>query len=376
VPGSCSERLIESSADRLLRSSFVIWVGFGARHAAAEVREFAERTGAPVMCSPRAKGIFPETHPQFIGVAGFAGHSTVLAYMRRHRPEHILVLGSRLGEFTSFWDPELAPSNAFVHVDLDPDVPGAAYPAARTIPIVADVSFVLKHLLAYVPPPSHCQTRISPLHHPPLEEPLIPGTGRVRPQILMQVVQSLVVERSDAVVLAEAGTSFAWTTHHLRFADPGRYRVSVGFGSMGHAVTGVVGAALARDGKAVAIAGDGAMLMFNEINTAVQAGAKAVWIVLNDSRYGMIEQGMEAQGLAPLDMSFPTCDFVAIARGMGADGVRVEREVDLQAAVAQAMAADGPFIVDVLVDPEQRAPFTERIRSLLYQGARPTRSQP
>src|SRR5262249_40043269 len=126
--------------------------------------------------------------------------------------------------------------------------------------------------------------------------------------------------------------------------------------------------------KAVAIAGDGAMLMFNEINTAVQTEALAVWIVLNDSRYGMIEQGMDAQGLTPLDMKFPACDFVAIAKGMGADGVRVEHEVDLEEAIGHAMAAAGPFVVDVLVDPEPRAPFTERIRSLLQQGARPTRA--
>jgi acetolactate synthase-1/2/3 large subunit len=372
VPGSCSDRVIENCAEHLLRSPFVIWVGFGARHAAAEIRELAERTGAAVMCSPRAKGIFPETHPQFIGVTGFAGHSTVVAFMRQHRPEHILVLGTRLGEFTSFWDPDLTPSAAFVHVDLDPDVPGAAFPGVKTIPLVADISFVLERLLAHVAP-RLSQSRVSPLHHPPVEEPLPVRAGRVRPQVLMQVVQRVVVEGSDAVVLTEAGNSFAWTTHHLRFSDPGRYRVSMGFGSMGHAVTGVVGAALARGGKAVAIAGDGAMLMFNEINTAVQNEAKAVWIVLNDSRYGMIEQGMEAQGLRPLNMTFPTCDFVAIARGMGADGIRVEGEPDLEAAVVQAMSAPGPFVVDVLVDPDQRAPFTERIRSLLQQGARPAR---
>jgi acetolactate synthase-1/2/3 large subunit len=373
VPGSCSDRVIESCAEKLLRAPFVIWVGFGARHAAAEVREFAERTGAAVMCSPRAKGIFPESHPQFIGVTGFAGHSTVLEYMRSHRPEHVLVLGTRLGEFTSFWDPELTPTVSFLHVDLDPEVPGAAYPNVKTTAIHADISFVLQRLLTHVPPPSRKQVRISSDHHPEPPPTVLPRPGRIRPQVLMQVVQSQIVDGSDAVVLTEAGNSFAWTTHHLRFEDPGRYRVSVGFGSMGHAVTGVVGSALARGGKAVAIAGDGAMLMFNEINTAVQTNAQAVWIVLNDSRYGMIEQGMDAQGLEPLDMTFPTCDFVAIAKGMGGDGIRVDRESELEAAIIQAMAAPGPFVVDVLVDPEPRAPFTERIRSLLEQGARPAR---
>jgi acetolactate synthase-1/2/3 large subunit len=374
VPGNCSDRVIEKCAERLLAAPFVIWVGFGARLAAAEVREFAERTGAAVMCSPRAKGIFPEDHPQYIGVTGFAGHSTVLEYMRRNRPEHVLVLGTRLGEFTSFWDPTLTPSVGFIHVDLDPEVPGAAYPGVKTTAIQADVSFVLQRLLDHVPPPSRRNMRVLPNHRPELPPPLEPTANRVRPQVLMQIVQREIVEKSEAVVITEAGNSFAWTTHLLRFTEPGRYRVSVGFGSMGHAVTGVVGAALALGGKAVAIAGDGAMLMFNEINTAVQTGAQAVWIVLNDSRYGMIEQGMDAQGLDPLNMSFPACDFVAIAKGMGADGIRVESELDLEAAVITAMKAPGPFVIDVIVDPEARAPFTERIRSLLQQGARPARS--
>jgi acetolactate synthase-1/2/3 large subunit len=376
VPGSCSDRLIETCAERLLRAPFVIWVGFGARHAAAEIRQLAERTGAAVMCSPRAKGIFPEDHPQFIGVTGFAGHSTVVEFMSHHRPEHVLVLGTRLGEFTSFWDLDLCPSASFIHVDLDPEVPGAAYPGVKTIPVCADVSFVLDRMLAHVSGAEKRPSRVSPHHHPKVEHPLPARTKAVRPQVLMKVIQSIVVERSDAVVLTEAGNSFAWTTHYLRFPEPGRWRVSVGFGSMGHAVTGVVGAALARDGKAVSIAGDGAMLMFNEINTAVQTKANAVWIVLNDSRYGMIEQGMAAQGLEPLDMKIPGCDFVAIARGMGADGVRVECELELEAAIVRAMAAPGPFVVDVIIDPAERAPFTERIRSLLQQGARPGRPRP
>jgi acetolactate synthase-1/2/3 large subunit len=185
----------------------------------------------------------------------------------------------------------------------------------------------------------------------------------------MEAIQRVVVEGSDAVVMTEAGNSFAWGTHALQFREPGRYRVSTSFGSMGHAVAGVVGAALGRGGKAVAIAGDGAMLMNSEVSTAVQYRARAVWIVLNDARYGMIHQGMQVQGFEPVETLFPAADFVMIARGMGADGVRVEREEDLQAALETAMAAAGPFVVDVVIDPEEPAPFLQRIKSLIEQGA-------
>jgi acetolactate synthase-1/2/3 large subunit len=137
---------------------------------------------------------------------------------------------------------------------------------------------------------------------------------------------------------------------------------------MGHATTGVVGVALARDSHAVALVGDGSMLMHNEINTAVKYAARAVWIVLNDGRYGMCAQGMEALGLSA-DALFPAVDFVAFARAQGADGVHVRHEHELDPALRQAMHARGPFVVDVLIDPQARAPSGSRNRGLARQLA-------
>ena len=184
----------------------------------------------------------------------------------------------------------------------------------------------------------------------------------------MDAIQRQVVDGSDATVLAESGNSFVWATHRLRFAAPGRYRASTGVGAMGHAAAGVVGASLATTRRAVAVVGDGAMLMHNEINTAVKYGARAVWIVLNDGRYGMCEQGMEVLGLVA-DARFPAVDFVAFARAQGADGVRVDDACELDAALRRALRADGPFVVDVLVDPGALAPANARNRGLARQLA-------
>src|SRR5262249_39600268 len=117
LPLRSSSVTADECAARLRDSSFAIWAGFGARKASGQVCELARRTGARVMCSPRAKGIFPESDPQYLGVTGFGGHDAVLEYMTNERPEYILVLGTRLGEFTSFWDANLVPTKAFLHVD-------------------------------------------------------------------------------------------------------------------------------------------------------------------------------------------------------------------------------------------------------------------
>lgn len=360
---------IARCVELLSEGPFAIWAGFGARDAAPLVRELAERAGAPVMCSPRAKGVFPEDHPLFIGVTGMGGHGAYAAdYMREHAPRRVLVLGTRLGEPTSFWNPTLVPEGGFVHVDIDPMVPGVAYPQADTYAVQAEISDFLTELLDVWPVGATAVTPSLPQPHP--DHPAADGSGLVRPSALMGAIQRVVVDGSDAVVLAESGNSFTWATHFLRFAQPGRYRVSTNLGSMGHAATGVLGAALGRNGKAVTIVGDGAMLMNNsEVNTAVKRGIAATWIVLNDGRYNMCHQGMAALDMGDLaDALFPQVDFAMLGRSMGALGIRVEREDELDAALAQALAANGPVVIDVMIDADQLAPTQGR-----NEGLRPVR---
>jgi acetolactate synthase-1/2/3 large subunit len=366
---SASDATVSECVKLLSEGSFAIWVGFGARGAAAAIRELAERTGAAVMCSPRGKGIFPEEHPQFVGVTGFGGHSSVVEYMQEQRPLRVLVLGTRLSEFTSFWNAAMVPSRGFVHIDIDPEVPGVAYPSAETFSIQSDVGLFVTALLERFP--KRPSQPIAVALPQPDRNVVVPTDSLVRPDVLMAAIQDVIVENSDAVVLTEAGNSFAWGTHTLRFATPGRYRVSTGFAAMGHAVTGVLGAALAHNGKAVAIVGDGAMLMNSEVSTAVQYRIPAVWIVLNDARYNMCEQGMALQGFKGVESEFPisNTDFVMLARSMGADGIRVEREYDVQAALQKAMTSSVPFVVDVVIDPTRLAPIGARIEALISQVA-------
>lgn len=367
-PITVAENEVRHCASLLAEGPFALWVGFGAREAAAEVRELAERTGMGVMCSPRGKGIFPEAHRQFVGVTGIGGHESVLTYMRQVRPRRTLVLGTRLGELTSFWNPEMVPERGFLHVDIDPDVPGVAYPTSETIAIQSDVKLFIKSLLAFLPAttspplpasiPTPCRSRFQPAPRSP-----------VRPVVLFDAIQEIIVAGSDAIVMADAGNTISWTTSRLVFQEPCRYRVSTAWGCMGHFSTGVVGAALAAKRKAVAIVGDGAMLMNHEVSTAASHGLPAVWIIVNDSNYNMCRQGMTLQGFHGVQTAIPSTDFAGIARSMGAEGIRVECEADLRAALERAMATTVPLVVDVVIDPEPTAPIGGRVESLSSQGA-------
>jgi acetolactate synthase-1/2/3 large subunit len=80
-----------------------------------------------------------------VGVTGFGGHSSVLVYMREQRP--LRVLGTRLSEFTSFWNAAMVLSRGFVHVDIDPEVPGVSYPSAETFSVQSDVGLFVTAVL-------------------------------------------------------------------------------------------------------------------------------------------------------------------------------------------------------------------------------------
>ncbi|WP_138504690.1 scytonemin biosynthesis protein ScyA [Nostoc sp. PA-18-2419] len=370
-----SSEAIAKSVELLSSGPFAIWVGFGARDAAEEIRQLAEKTGAAVMSSPRGKGIFPEDHPQFIGVTGLGGHASVLTYMEQQPPLRTLVLGTRLGEPTSFWSSALVPRGGFIHVDIDPEVPGIAYPHAQTFGVRSDIKTFVQELLQRLPDAP--DNFVLPLPRPENKaiEPALEVDYPVRPEVLMAAIQKIVVEGSDAIVMAECGNSFTWSTHLLQFTQANRYRVSTGVGAMGHAVTGVLGAALANNSKAVGIVGDGAMLMNNEISTAVKYKIPAIWIVLNDARYNMCHQGMKILGLKGADATLPPTNFAMIARGMGAEAVVVVRESDIEAALEQALASNVPFLVDVVIDGDRSAPSGGRNKSLAAQGVKSSPTQ-
>lgn len=370
TPAASDEAVLEI-CEQIEGRDVLLWVGFGAREAWREVRAFATATGARVVCTPRAKGIVSEHDPAFVGVTGLGGDRSVASEIARRPPAVTMVLGTRLGEMSSFWREDLVPRETFIHVDLDPDAIGTAYPHASVLGVVADIGDLLRRLTPRVRGPREV---LAPEVTPP--RAIVPpdprrAPGTVRPAALMHAIQRVVVEGTEAIVLTEAGSAFVWGSQALRFAQPGRYRVSMGFGSMGHATTGVLGSVRGSGEPAVAIVGDGALLMNNEINTAVAYGIPAVWVVLNDGGFGLVDHGMRSLGFSPANLRIPRCDFAAVARAMGAQGERVEHETDLEGALTRALRSGAPSVVDVWVDPAEPSPFGERGASLRAQLREP-----
>jgi acetolactate synthase-1/2/3 large subunit len=372
TPPAPTRAALDDVLEALLDPNAVLWLGSGALAAHASARTFAEAAGLPVVSSPRAKGVFPESHPLFVGVSGAGGSARVREWFATRRPRAALVVGSRLGEVTSFLAPGMSPTERWMHVDTDPTAFGAAYPGVGGAGIVADAKEFFDGLRRRAEE-TGWYARRAPLSLSAVAaatpEQIAPRRADVRPPYLLQRIQHFIVEGSDALIMSEAGTSFTWCNAHLRFSDPGRYRTSAAWGSMGHFTTGCVGAALAGSRRVVAVVGDGAMLMNNEINTAVQYDADVLWIVLNDAQLGLNQHGMTALGMRPVETQMPRTDFVAFAVAQGARARAVHTELELDDALAEALSARGPFLLDIRVDATVPSPIVaERIRSLQRQA--------
>jgi acetolactate synthase-1/2/3 large subunit len=355
-----SPALADEVVKLLADDPFAVMVGWGAREHADQVRRLLDLTGAPAISSPRGLGV-ADTHPQFLGVSGNGGSESLMDDLVRARPRRLLVLGTGLGEATSGWDGRLIPPSGLIHVDVDATVFGRAYPQADTLGVQSGIGEFLDMVLARASNLVRREpiTRTADAPHP---APVARDRDVVHPRALMAAIQRVIVDRTDVPVLADASSAMFWATRYLVFDAPGRWLIEGRWGSMGFAGAAVVGAASARAGAAVAICGDASLHMQDELSTAVRYGIPAIWIVLNDSGLGIVRHGMRRNGRLLHDGDYPDTDFAAVARAKQAQAVRVTREEDLDAALEAALAAERPFVVDVVIDQSAVPPIGARAK--------------
>lgn len=360
-PQASEQDLIRVAAD-LRDKRCVLVAGFHARHHGEEVRQLAERLGAPVVTTPRALGVVPADHPSCLGVVGFAGHDDTLARLAELRPEVVLAVGTALSEGASQWHDALVPSEQLVLVHPRPDAVAGLSPDVPTTWLRGSVASTLQRLVAALP---HAAPPPTPRPHPtPVGAPRgLP----VSPVDLLDSVQRVVIDGSDTLVLAEAGNSFAWAIHQLQLPTP-RLRVSVRWGSMGHATAGVLGAALGSRGRALALVGDGAMLMLHELATAASHDVDATWVVLNDGGMGMCRQGVDMLGISGIDADLAPVRFAAMAAALGVPSRVVEGAEQLDDVLRWAVRGTGPKLVEVPIDRGVTAPIGARVAALTWAG--------
>ena len=339
----------------------VLYVGGGVlkARAAAELRVLAELTGIPVVTTLMARGAFPDSHPQHLGMPGM--HGTVAAVTAMQKADLLIVLGARFDDRVTGKLSSFAPSAKIIHADIDPAEIGKNRVA--DVPIVGDCREAVADLVVAVQDVYAAGTRADltgwwrqldswrrtyPLGY---DEPT---DGSLAPQHVISRIGQIV--GPEAIYASGVGQHQMWASQFIAYEHPYTWLNSGGLGTMGYAVPAAMGAKVGRPEATVwAIDGDGCFQMTNqELVTCAIEGIPIKVAVINNGNLGMVRQWQtlfyEGRYSNTNLQSKRIPDFVKLADAMGCVGLRCETKDEVDATIEKAMAVDDlPVVIDFVV---------------------------
>ncbi len=338
----------------------IIYAGGGvtSANAAAELTELATADRFPVTCTVMGLGAFPGTHDQWLGMLGM--HGTRAANYAMDEADLICAVGARFDDRITGKLSEFAPRAKFIHIDIDPAEISKNVPAH--IPIVGDAKNILPRLTAeyraVAGEPGRLEEwwsriRVWQERHPLRYEDST--DSEIKPQYMIQSMYE--ATEGDAIITSDVGQHQMWTAQYYHFARPRRWINSGGLGTMGFGLPAAMGAKVGcPDQTVVCIAGDGSVQMnMQELATCAQEGIAIKVFIMNNGYLGMVRQWQELfwdKRYSQVDMGqWP--DFVKLAEAYGATGIRLRDKHTLVDDMKQAIATDGPVLVDVRVTREE-----------------------
>ncbi|MCV7075167.1 acetolactate synthase large subunit [Mycobacterium szulgai] len=340
----------------------VLYVGGGVIRGEAtdKLLDLAELTGIPVVTTLMARGAFPDSHPQNMGMPGM--HGTVSAVAALQRSDLLIALGTRFDDRVTGKLESFAPEAKVIHADIDPAEIGKNRHA--DVPIVGDVKAVITDLIAmlrhYEIPGNIDMTewweylegvrKTYPLSYGPQSD------GSLGPEYVIEKLGQ--IAGPDAIYVAGVGQHQMWAAQFIKYEKPRTWLNSGGLGTMGFAIPAAMGAKIALpDTEVWAIDGDGCFQMTNqELATCAIEGIPIKVALINNGNLGMVrqwqtlfyEERYSQTDLATHSHRIP--DFVKLAEALGCVGLRCEREEDVEDVINQARAInDRPVVIDFIV---------------------------
>ena len=318
--------------------------------AQAELLALAELTDAPIGCSLMGISGVPTDHPRFLGMQGMHGHYT--SSMAMHQADCIVSLGVRFNDRVTGNRAKFATKAKIVHIDVD----GAelAKTVNTTHALRGDLKKTMQKLLPLVKQTSHAKWWQT-IEQFRIEEHLtFDHRQGMTPSNILMALNSRLGENTP--VATDVGQHQMWAAQILNFRRSRRFISSGGLGTMGFGMGAAMGAQIGTGERAVLVTGDGSFGMcLNELATAVSNKIPLVILLLNNGVLGMVRQWQTLffdrhYSNTILDRQ---TDFIRLAQAFGADGLRVKKLDELEAAFDQAFAADGPFVIECIIDKDE-----------------------
>jgi acetolactate synthase I/II/III large subunit len=338
------------------------------------LRALAERLGLPVVTTLMARGAFPDSHPQHLGMPGMHGHWTAVTALQQ--ADLIIALGARFDDRVTGRLDAFAPHAGVVHVDIDPAEIGKNRVA--DIPIVGDCRVVLEQLVDALDRLDTGDETAGPdlgawwetlrawqAAHPLTNDQQ--ADGPLKPQTVISAIDAKLAGRG--IVVTGVGQHQMWAAQRIRYEQPRSWINSGGLGTMGFCVPAAIGAKLGcPDKTVVAIDGDGSFQMtLQELATAKTEGVPVIFTVINNGSLGMVRQWQElfyAERYSQVDLGFEVPDLVKLADAYGMPGFRCDKAEDVESTLDKAFSVgDSPVIIDFRVDP------TEKVFPMVPAGA-------
>lgn len=327
-------------------SRVTLMCGAGCADARDQVIELAKRVKAPIVHSLRGKEYIEHDNPYDVGMTGNVGFASGYAAMKAC--DLLVLLG------TDFPYRQFYPDDAkIVQIDVRPEALGNR--CSLDLGLLGTVKDTLSALLPMLDEKtdsSHLDSALA--HYKKAREDLDalaesrPSSTAIHPQYVTRLVSELASD--DAIFTCDVGTPIAWTARYLKLNGKRRLIGSFNHGSMANALLHAIGAQAAfPDRQVISMSGDGGFtMMMGEFITLVQAKLPVKVIVLNNGTLGFVEIEMRASGFIDTGCDLVNPNFASMAEAMGVKGIRVEKPQELEAAIAAALAHDGPVLVDVV----------------------------
>ena len=324
-----------------------------------ELRELAALMQAPVSGTLMGMGAFPGDDPLWLGMPGM--HGTYEANQAVNQADVILAVGMRFDDRVTSRVSAFAPNATIVHIDIDPTTIHKS--VTVDVPVVGDCKQTLTDLLELLRSEKYAKDWIGDVSawHEQIarwrgEHSLAWEKGDLlKPQQVIEAISSLA--SPDTIITTDVGQHQMWTAQFYTFHEPRTFLTSGGLGTMGYGLPAAIGAQFGSPGKPVVLlTGDGSFQMnLQELIVAVQHTLPLKIFILNNSYLGMVRQWQQLfwdGNYVATDMQAQP-DFVKLAEAYGAEGMRINTEAELTAALPGILASPKLTLVDVRVEREE-----------------------